>query len=71
MSVSRGCWKIGNKELNEIDHVQITSSRRPSEIVRQEYYVLSGMLPDLRDLPWMDDLTPEEKRKIEFNTEGT
>lgn len=66
MSITKGCWKIGNKELNEIDEVMTTSNNRPSEVVRQEYYVLSGMEPDINSLPWADDLSPEQKRKIEF-----
>jgi len=70
MSVSRGCWKIGNKEFNEVDQVYITSSKHPSEIVRQEYYVLTGMQPELIDLPWVDDLSSKEQRKIEFGDES-
>ncbi len=66
MSITKGCWKIGNKERNEVDEVLITSAHHPSEVVRQEYYVLAGMEPDIDSLPWLDDLTPEQRRKIEL-----
>jgi len=66
MPDTKGCWKIGRKETNEIDEVQVTSSRRPSEVVRQEYYVLAGLEPDLNELPWEEDLTPAEQDKILF-----
>ena len=70
MSFTKGCWKIGNKDRNEVDEVHVTSSKRPSEVLRQEYYVLSGMQPNLNDLPWEDDLTAAEKRKIEKDIEN-
>ena len=66
MSITKGCWKIGNKERNEVDEIMTTSNNRPSETVRQEYYVLAGMEPKINDLPWAEDLAPEQKRKIEF-----
>lgn len=66
MSITKGCWKIGNKELNEVDEIMTTSDHRPSEVVRQEYYVLAGMEPHISSLPWAEDLSPEQKRKIEF-----
>ena len=66
MSGSRGYWKIGNKERNEVDEVQITSDHHPSEVVRQEYYVLAGIEPSLKNLPWLEDIPPEEREKILF-----
>lgn len=66
MSITKGYWKIGNKERNEVDEVMTASDNRPSEVVRQEYYVLSGMEPSISDLPWAEDLTPKQKREIEF-----
>ena len=65
MSATKGCWKIGNKRLNEVDQVLITSAHHPSEVVRQEYYVLTGMEPDINVLPWLDDLTPDQRKTIE------
>ena len=66
MSATKGCWKIGNKKLKQIDQVLVTSAHHPSEVVRQEYYVLTGMEPDINALPWVDDLTGEQKRNIEL-----
>ena len=66
MSITKGCWKIGNKERNEVDEILTTSAHHPSEVVRQEYYVLTGMEPRIRDLPWAEDLTPKQKQEIEL-----
>ena len=66
MSATIGCWKIGNKERNEVDEIMTTSENHPSEVVRQEYYVLSGMEPLIKDLPWAEDLTSAQRREIEF-----
>lgn len=66
MSATKGCWKIGNKKLKQIDQVLVTSANHPSEVVRQEYYVLAGMKPDIDSLPWIDDLTPQQRREIEL-----
>ncbi|MGE4610999.1 MAG: hypothetical protein AAED33_06345 [Paracoccaceae bacterium] len=58
--------KSAIKKLKQIDQVLITSSHHPSEVVRQEYYVLTGMEPDINTLPWIEDLTPKQRKNIEL-----